>query len=92
MIRQVAETIASAPGKGVVHRSLTPKNILLNARGRPKVTGFSSSAPLQSEGSQTMHGRVMGAPGYLAPEQAPRVRRSGPLRTSTPSGRSCTLS
>ena len=78
VIRQVAETIAFAHSKGVAHRNLTPKNILLNARGRPKVTGFSSSAPLQSEGSQSMPGRAAGAPGYLAPEQAREGQDVGP--------------
>ena len=92
MIRQVAETIAYAHSKGVAHRNLTPKNILLNARGRPKVTGFSSSAPLQSEGSQSMPGRATGSPSYLAPEQGGRARRSDRWRTSMPSGRFSILS
>jgi serine/threonine protein kinase len=78
VIRQVAETIAYVHGKGIVHRNLTPRNILLNARGRPKVTGFSSSAPLQSEGSQSMPGRVAGTPSYLAPEQAREGQEVGP--------------
>jgi serine/threonine protein kinase len=78
VIRQVAETIAFAHSKGVAHRNLTPRNILLNARGRPKVTGFSSSAPLQSEGSQSMPGRATGTPGYLAPEQAREGQDVGP--------------
>jgi WD40 repeat protein len=70
VVRQVAEALAYAHGKGVVHQNLTAKNILLNARGRPKVTGLSSTAPLHSDGSQSMPGRVAGTPGYLAPEQA----------------------
>jgi serine/threonine protein kinase len=78
VIRQVAETIAYAHSKGVAHHNLTPKNVLLNARGRPKVTGFSSWAPLPAEGSLTPTGRVMGTPGYLAPEQAREGQEVGP--------------
>jgi serine/threonine protein kinase len=78
VIRQVAETIAYAHSKGVVHRNLTPKNILLNAAGRPKVTGFSWSAPLPPGGSASLQGWVIGMPGYLAPEQAREGQKVGP--------------
>jgi S1-C subfamily serine protease len=78
VIRQVAETMAYAHSKGVVHRNLTPKNILLNASGRPNVIGFCWSAPLQSQGSVSLQGWVIGAAGYLAPEQAREGQNVGP--------------
>jgi serine/threonine protein kinase len=78
VLRQVAEAIAFAHSKGVAHRNVTPRNILLNARGRPRLTGFSSAAPLPAEGTQSTTVRVMGTPGYLAPEQAREGQEVGP--------------
>jgi serine/threonine protein kinase len=78
IIAQVAEIIAYAHSKGIMHRNLTPKNILLNARARPKVSGFSSSAPPQSEGLQPVPGRVAGTASYLAPEQTREGQEIGP--------------
>jgi serine/threonine protein kinase len=70
LTKLAAEAIAFAHDRGVVHRNLTPKSILLNARGRPKIIGFGLSSGLQMEGVPSTGSRVIGNPGYMAPEQA----------------------
>ena len=62
----------------MVHRNLTPKNILFDARGRPRVSGFGLSAQIPGDGPSTLSSRVMESPGYLAPEQVREERDIGP--------------
>ena len=58
-----------------MHRNLTPKNILLNARGRAKVAGFSLSATHQSEGPTTMFRRAVGSPVFLGPSRCVKTEK-----------------
>ena len=66
----VARTLAYVHGHGVIHRDLTPNNILLGDDGMPRVMDFG----LVSLGEMTRHltrsGVTPGTPHYMAPEQA----------------------
>ena len=64
---QIAAALVEAHAKGIVHRDLKPGNIML-AKSGVKVLDFGLAA---REGDQTLTGerRVMGTPGYMAPEQ-----------------------
>ncbi len=65
--RAVADALAHAHGRGVVHRDVKPENILLDARGLVKVVDF-GVALLPGESRVTQTGAVVGTVGYLAPE------------------------
>ncbi len=70
LVRQVAEAVQYAHERGVVHRDLKPANVLLDDRGRARVTDFGLAKSLQADGGLTATGQVMGTPGYMPPEQA----------------------
>lgn len=52
----------------VVHRDVTPQNVLVDRSGRVKVVDF-GIARFSGRGLATRHGMVKGKLGYLAPEQ-----------------------
>jgi eukaryotic-like serine/threonine-protein kinase len=69
--REVADALAYAHGQGVVHRDITPDNILL-AAGHALVTNFGIARAVTRAGESglTAPGVVLGSPSYMSPEQA----------------------
>ncbi len=63
--RQLCAGLGAAHERGVLHRDLKPANIMLDGRGRVRITDF-GLALLAGETSQS--GEVSGTPHYLAPE------------------------
>jgi WD40 repeat protein len=71
LVETLARAIHAAHQQGVVHRDLTPANVLLTADGTPKITDFGlAKLLLGGEGMGTMTGELLGTPSYMAPEQA----------------------
>jgi serine/threonine protein kinase/beta-lactam-binding protein with PASTA domain len=67
----VAKALAYAHAKGVVHRDLTPGNILIEREsGRVVTTDFGLARIARSAGSLTASGFLIGTPEYWSPEQA----------------------
>jgi tetratricopeptide (TPR) repeat protein/predicted Ser/Thr protein kinase len=69
--RAVAEALAAAWEKGVVHRDVKPSNILLDRKGQVRVAdfGLAKSAAASSDPTLTREGAVVGSPAYMSPEQ-----------------------
>jgi eukaryotic-like serine/threonine-protein kinase len=64
---EVASALATAHARGVVHRDVTPGNVMLTPTG-VKVVDFGISA-LVGESEKGADGALLGTPAYLAPER-----------------------
>ncbi|MFI7577925.1 serine/threonine-protein kinase [Micromonospora sp. NPDC049497] len=64
---EVASALATAHARGVVHRDVTPGNVMITATG-VKVVDFGISA-LVGEKEKGPDGALLGTPAYLAPER-----------------------
>jgi hypothetical protein len=64
--RQLCAGLAAAHDQGVLHRDLKPANVMIDSRGRARITDFG----LAVLAGQVAHGEVgAGTPVYMAPEQ-----------------------
>jgi hypothetical protein len=80
LVRQLAQGMAYAHARGVVHRDLKPDNILFAADGTPKITDFGLAKRVDTASQLTATGTVIGTPSYMAPEQATgQTATIGPL-------------
>lgn len=68
LIAQAAEAAHAAHAFGVVHRDLTPRNLMVTHDDVVKITDF-GIARADALPSLTMAGQVVGTPAYLSPEQ-----------------------
>ena len=69
LVRRVADALAYAHARGVVHCDVKPANIFLNKRDKPKVLDFGIARVAHSRVLPKLEGMVAGSPHYLAPEQ-----------------------
>jgi serine/threonine-protein kinase len=75
LLLPIADALAVAHGRGVVHRDIKPDNIVCVkdevGRIQPKIVDFGIAKRLESDWERiTQYGSVIGTPEYLSPEQA----------------------
>ena len=79
LVATVAEAVEYAHRQGVIHRDIKPSNILIDSKGRPRVTDFGLAKRVDSGSDLTATGQVLGTPSYMPPEQAAgQIRAVGP--------------
>jgi serine/threonine protein kinase len=66
----VAQALAFAHARNVIHRDIKPDNVLLAADGRPVLTDFGIARAVSGYVAATGFMMTIGTPAYISPEQA----------------------
>jgi predicted Ser/Thr protein kinase len=74
--RQLCAGLAAAHDQGVLHRDLKPANVMIDGRGRARISDFGIAAFVEDDGPT--HAGA-GTPAYMAPEQ--RARQAVTVRS-----------
>jgi serine/threonine protein kinase len=69
VLAEVADALAHAHQRGVIHRDVKPANILLTDISVAKVTDFGIGKLLTGDTDLTSTGQMVGSPAYMSPEQ-----------------------
>src|SRR6201997_3564928 len=74
---RLAHTGAEMHRRGVIHRDITPANIVMSDRGAPCIVDFALATSLaEIRPAFTHHTQIVGTLAYLAPEQTGRTGRA----------------
>jgi hypothetical protein len=68
IMRGVLHAVAHLHRNGIVHRDIKPANILIDERGRPRLTDFGIAKFTWQQG-ETRTQKGLGTPEYMSPEQ-----------------------
>jgi serine/threonine protein kinase len=68
-VRDAARAVEHAHARGVLHRDVKPRNLVLGRGGRVVLTDFGLAKPLV-DGRVKAEGSAVGTPFYMSPEQA----------------------
>lgn len=70
LVATLAECLGHAHRAGIVHRDVTPANILFRPDDTPLLTDFGIAKTVCQQSVLTVTGDVLGTPGYISPERA----------------------
>ena len=74
---ELARAVAGMHHRGVMHRDITPANVVLSVDGVPTLVDFALATSLAEMRPEfTHHSQIVGTLAYLAPEQTGRTGRS----------------
>ena len=70
VVKEIADAVEHAHGRGIIHRDLKPSNIMLTSEGRVKVMDFGIARQAKDAlARHSMTSTIAGTPSYMAPEQ-----------------------
>ncbi len=79
LVLELATAAQYAHERGVIHRDIKPRNVLLTAEGVPQLRDFGLAKLRDADSSLTASGQPLGTPSYMAPELARGdARQAGP--------------
>jgi serine/threonine protein kinase/Tfp pilus assembly protein PilF len=83
----VCEAVDYAHQRGVLHRDLKPGNVIVDAKGKPKLLDFGIAKEIDvaadsaTRARMTSQGQIMGTLAYMSPEQAAGKADEASVRT-----------
>jgi len=69
ILRPVADALAYAHSRGVLHRDVKPSNVLIDTEGNVYLADFGLARIAQSNESTLSQEMIIGSPQYISPEQ-----------------------
>ena len=77
LVREVAEGLRYAAGRGMIHRDVKPANLLIDSAGKAKIIDLGLALQTDDEDERvTRDGTTVGTVDYMAPEQARDSRKT----------------
>jgi serine/threonine protein kinase len=69
IFKQLADALAYAHRRGIIHRDIKPVNVLMDQSNRPILSDFGIAKVLEGTKELTRPGAGVGTPEYMSPEQ-----------------------